>query len=401
MAIQLSAKNVVGRDRLIKRIWRRLERESILFTAERRIGKTTVMQKMREEAPEGVVAVYMDLEKVDTPKRFVEVLLQEVHELLPKESGVVSLFRGLLEALEGVEVGGVIKVPEGGKDRWQPALEKTFACICEHHKGSMVLFMFDELPYMLQKIAIREGDEAGTNSALAILDSLRAIRAEQDNLRMIYTGSVGIHHVIHTLRGGLYASQPLNNMSTVEIGPLDLSDAKALAGRLLKEERINCDDASAVIDEIVQQADRVPFYIERVVFQLAEMEKSIFPEDVRRQVRRNLTDDHDPWEMGHFRARIPIYYPGQIDLGDRKTVLKEELVFDLLNIMAIAEDPLSIDEIEAEVKAVRPLENRPLIIELLGCLYQDHYLICNEQKHYAFRFPLVKQWWKLAQGLAS
>ncbi len=50
---QIAGKSVVGRDKLIDRIWRRLENESLRFTAERRIGKTTVIKKMLAEPRPG------------------------------------------------------------------------------------------------------------------------------------------------------------------------------------------------------------------------------------------------------------------------------------------------------------------------------------------------------------
>jgi AAA+ ATPase superfamily predicted ATPase len=99
MATQLASKNVVGRDRLIRQIWKMLRKNSIVFTAERRIGKTTVMQKMEAEAPDGIIATYLDLEKIDTPHRFVEVLLDEVKGLLPKTRKARNAFAGLLNGL--------------------------------------------------------------------------------------------------------------------------------------------------------------------------------------------------------------------------------------------------------------------------------------------------------------
>lgn len=53
MAKQIAPENVVGRDRLIAQLWKTIERESVVFTAERRIGKTTVMKKMEAEPVAG------------------------------------------------------------------------------------------------------------------------------------------------------------------------------------------------------------------------------------------------------------------------------------------------------------------------------------------------------------
>ena len=400
MATQLASKNVVGRDGLIAKIWRVLKRDSVVFTAERRIGKTTVMNKMKDDAPNGVIATYLDLEKVDTPQRFVEVLLEEVSELLPKTETAKNAFKGLLQALGGTEIAGIIKIPAVTKEDWQPALEKTLACICEHHSTSMILFLFDELPYMLQKISKREKSEGGkANCALAILDSLRAIRREQSNLRMIYSGSIGLHHVIHALRGADYASQPVNEMETIEIGPLSRPDAVALAERLFSEEEVKCDNLADVINEVVAQTDCVPFYIERVINRLELEGEGITPEAVGKLIRSILTNDNDHWEMEHFRTRITIYYPGYVNVGDRSPISQATVASKIVDIMATVDVPLSIDQINAAVKAELPLEDRALIVEMLKNLSQDHYLICDDKKNYSFRFPLIKQWWKLAQGL--
>ena len=400
MATQLAAKNVIGRDKLIGQIWRMLKRSSVVFTAERRIGKTTVMQKMWEEAPDGVIATFIDLEKVDTPQRFVEVMLGEVGELLPKTETAKGTFRGLLEAFGGTEIGGIIKIPALCKKDWQPALEKTLACVCEEHHDSMILFLFDELPYMLQKISLLEKKkESEVNSALAILDSLRAIRFEQQNLRMIYAGSIGLHHVVHALRGVEYSCQPLNNMETVEIGPIERADAEDLAKRLLEEEEVLCDDLAGVVNELVELTDCVPFYIERVITRLALLDEAVTPQAVQNQILFNLTDSNDHWEMEHFRERIPIYYPGNINEGDRISVPKAEIASIIVDILATAERPLSIDEVYSRVKAELSIDDRSLIVKLLQNLSQDHYLKSDEKKNYSFRFPLIKQWWKLAQGL--
>jgi len=54
--------------------------------------------------------------------------------------------------------------------------------------------MLDELPYMLQAIANQDRKaNANDNFALAILDTLRAVRNEHANLRMIFCGSLVDH----------------------------------------------------------------------------------------------------------------------------------------------------------------------------------------------------------------
>ena len=85
MSIQVAPENVVGRDQLIKRIWKRLEKDSLRFTAERRIGKTTVMVKMKAEPKNGYEVLFLELEGIDSPERFTELIFNRIKPLLSKK----------------------------------------------------------------------------------------------------------------------------------------------------------------------------------------------------------------------------------------------------------------------------------------------------------------------------
>ncbi len=190
-----------------------------------------------------------------------------------------------------------------------------------------------------------------------------------------------------------------NDMEVIPIGPISRPDAVVLAKRLFEEEDVRCEGLDDVINEVVTQTDCVPFYIERVIKRLVLAEAGITPDAVGKLIRFFLTDDNDLWGMEHFRTRIPIYYPGSVDMGDRNPILHATVASKIVDIMAITGVALSIDQIYAAVKAELPLNDRALIVEMLRNLSQDHYLICDDKKNYSFRFPLIKQWWKLAQGL--
>jgi hypothetical protein len=105
--------------------------------------------------------------------------------------------------------------------------------------------------------------------------------------------------------------------------------------------------------------------------------------------------------MEHFRQRIPVYYPGTIAVGDRDTLDRDAIVVCILDELSVCRSPRSIDEVWATVKSSLPLDDRALVVDLLRNLSQDHYLVSDEYKRYSFRFPLIQQWWKLAQGLSS
>ena len=400
MAKQVAPENVVGRDKLIGQIWRAIERESLVFTAERRIGKTTVLKKMEAEPAEGKVVLYSDLEKVDTPTRFVEAVLSGLRRYLSKKATVTGWLNDLVGSIGGTEVGGIIKIPQQKERDWQSLLEKVLTDACSNQTDQQLVFLWDEVPYMLQKIsALEEKSGSNANSALAVMDSLRAMRNENSNLRMIFTGSVGLHHVLTDLRGEQFASQPTNDMEKIPIGPLTTEHASALAKDLLEREGVECDTQDGVIGRLVELTDAVPFYILRVVTQLALVEGVVSPATVEAEIRRQLTSEADPWEMEHFRERLHIYYDWRLTDADGKEVAAASVARGLLDFLAVAAEAQSVDHCHGDVKSRTRLEDRDQVVRLLNSLAKDHYLVRDEAGRYRFRFPLVQKWWCLAQGL--
>lgn len=43
---------IIGRERELHQIWQKLEKRSIVLSAERRVGKTSLLRKMREDVPQ-------------------------------------------------------------------------------------------------------------------------------------------------------------------------------------------------------------------------------------------------------------------------------------------------------------------------------------------------------------
>ena len=400
MAVQVAPENVVGRDQLIEQIWRKLKKRSLRFTAERRIGKTTVMTKMEAEPASGFVVLFLDLEGVDSPNRFTEVLLNRIRPLLSKKAKAKEWLDSFLVTIGGTEVGGMVKLPERSEMGWQATLEKTLKGLCQHQTDCTIVLMFDELPYMLQKIATGGGAEI-RSQVLTILDTLRSMRLQHDNLRMIYAGSVGLHHVLTDLKQGKLASEPVNDMPIVEIRGLALEDAIELAKRLLHTEgvQLNKVDAEQIPERLASLTDCVPFYLEAVIACLAGMDRPIMLSDIDQTVQQQLTNDNDPWEMEHFRERLGIYYGGSIRDANLREVQIAEIAREILDHFAVVDQPQSIEQVWTVVKAKFSITDRQHIISMLNSLGKDHYLISDTQKQYVFRFPLIQEWWKIAQGL--
>lgn len=402
MTKQVAPQNVVGRDELIERIWKRLEKNSIRFTAERRVGKTTVMTKMAAEPRPGFEVLFMELEGIDSPERFVELLISRLKPLLSQTDRARGWWDDFRNAVGGTEVAGVFKLPSVSKMDWQAALTKTLEGACEHQGDKTILLLMDELPYMLQKIASIRADGEPKTLALTLLDTLRSIRQQHKNIRMVFAGSVGLHHVVSDLKQGVLASEPTNDMPLIEIRALSEPDAIVLAKKLLKDESVNFSstgDERAILERLVRATDSVPFYIEAVCSRLGELEGPISLDAIEQTVRQQLSSPHDPWEMEHFRERLGMYYNGSLDDTAGLRVRDADIARAILDHLAVTDEPQSIDHIWGIVKSSFKITDRNHIVEILKSLALDHYLDNDPDRRYSFRFPLIQRWWKMAQGI--
>ena len=156
---------VVGRDELVARVWERLEQQSVLLTAERRMGKTSVIRAMRAAPPDGVDPGRADGSRTaESPEAFVESLVSVLLEHLPARHRVAERLRGLLTEVN-VEVYGTAVSLTANDRPWTQLLLDRVLRVLDERDARVVLFM-DEFPFMLR------GMDAG--QAREVLDTLRA-----------------------------------------------------------------------------------------------------------------------------------------------------------------------------------------------------------------------------------
>ena len=144
--------------------------------------------------------------------------------------GAIGRFKGayrrLLESLGGAEVGGVFKLPDFAQEKpWKEIISSAIQDIIENCEKieKRPLFLWDEVPFMLDNIKKHEGETV----AMEVLDTLRALRQTYASrgLRMVITGSIGLHHVINSLKHQGYANSPLNDALAIQVSALDVTSA--------------------------------------------------------------------------------------------------------------------------------------------------------------------------------
>jgi hypothetical protein len=380
---QLAPDDIIGRRKLINRLWRVLERQSIVLSAERRIGKTTIMLKMRGESPKNKLVIYRDLEAVRTPREFVETVLRDVEEHLSAKQKVAVRTRRLLSGLAGVEIASVVKLPPAAEQQWKTVLANIIEDLVKEQERE-VIFFWDEVPLMLHNIKRTSGESA----AMEVLDVLRSLRQTHPTLRMVYTGSIGLHNVLGSLRKAGYANDPTNDMLTEEVPPLAHTDAVDLARRLLAGERIQANKPEVVAETIARVTDGFPFFIHHVVDEMAGSGKEATEKAVEEIIAASLIDPQDRWHLRYYRERINTYYAPE----------ERPLALGLLDALAFADKPLPFDELFNLLKARLATEDEELARDILNLLTRDHYVLQDADGAYRFRFSLIRRMWRLHRG---
>lgn len=350
------------------------------------MGKTCVIQKMIAEVPPDKLASYNDLEKVGTPLEFAEMVFHDVEANLSRWRRTAGRTRQWLANLTGLEIGGIIKFPEAVAPHWKNLLTKTIEDLVENQERTVILF-WDEMPLMLYNIKKRSGEEA----AMEILDTLRSLRQTHPKLRMVFTGSIGLHNVITSLKRAGYANDPTNDMHSEDVPPLSLSDAQELTRQLLEGEGIKTEDLQAATDAIATATDGIPFYIHHIVDQIVKRHSTVNAGTVHEILAACITDPLDPWHLRYFQERIDTYY----------TQDERAFALSLLDIFSAADHPRFFDEIFNLLKSRLVTEDNEMARHVLTLLQRDHYVVLQTDGAFRFRFPLIKRWWQLHRGVRS
>ncbi len=379
----LASNEVVGRDELIAEIWRALEVQSVVLTSERRIGKTSVIRKMAGQVrPAETLAILRDIEGLRTPDEFVEAVYADVEKQLSKfDRAKLSVWR-LLEKLGGTQIVDV-KLP-AIRVHWKGLLTALFDDLFQSEERR-IIFFWDELPLFIFNVVQSSGEHA----AMELLDVLRSLRQRHSRLRMVFTGSVGIHQVISTLKKSGYANDPTNDMAIIEVAPLTPDDGRWLAEQLLAGENLcSPESLSDVGSEITRAVGHIPYYIHLLVSRLRTRSSSVTVKQVRRERDSLIQDPNDPAHFSYYEERLKTYYSPP----------DARLSLCALDVLCAASAPLALLELTNLVRYKIDVVDDDNVRDVLKVLMKDHYLQRDLNGHYSFRYSIVQHWWRYARG---
>jgi hypothetical protein len=281
------------------------------------------------------------------------------------------------------------------KQYWKRLLDAILKDIKENFEGRVV-FLWDELPLMISNIK----DDHGVKVAMELLDVLRDHRLEDASgkLRMLYTGSIGLHLVVSELLHAGYRNDPTNDMVTFSLEGLEAGYAQELARQGLQGlidggELEVSDSVEAIAQTIAESTDGLPFYINHTVDRLAELRRPIKVVDVTATIDSLIMDPEDRAHFGHYAERIEIYYL----FGEKAA----QLALMILNIICRSEQPMAEDDIwDATITQIE-LTDKSFFQKTLAMLVKDHYLqrrLQADERAYQFKYNIIRKWWQKNRG---
>lgn len=213
-----------GRTQELNDLWRYLEADHISFPGVRRLGKTSILKRLEEQAPEhGVLARWLDVSSIDSAQEFIALLDRTFPEQTIQRfiadvgqhvSGWFSRVRKFNASLPKEVGGGGFGIELDGAAA--PAWKKTADTLHERLREQPLLILMDEFPVMLSRLIQQNPHEAEQ-----LLAWLRIWRQSPGTARFVFTGSIGLQSLLE--RHGLGTS--MNDCYTYPLGPLQRAQA--------------------------------------------------------------------------------------------------------------------------------------------------------------------------------
>lgn len=386
-----------NREELIKECWEKLKNSSIILSAPRRYGKSSVMISLRNNPHEDFFPIYFELEDHSTLHGFIYELISKLFESDDSLKNTLrSIFSKIFDNIEELSVWEfklklreIIK-KEGEWEELKEKISRLMLDLLKSKKNQKLLFIFDEFPMMLYNF-INEG-EKGEYEAQKVLEWLRKLRHESpflENIRFIFGGSIAIEKIVSFLK----ASRTVSDMPGVFIGAFDKQIAENFIKDIFKSNDIEVD--RKVIEAIIDTVGTlIPIYlqimIDSVIKESKNNNREINPELVKYCYEKRV---HGPEYKRYFEdyyERLWRYYTPE-DIKNAQRILKE---------LSSSENGIPYETLFLIYKSeIGDKVNKDKFELLLTTLENDFYIERNltEAKVY-FHNKWLKDWWRIYHG---
>lgn len=378
-----------GREPLIAHLWQMLEANNVLLLAPRRFGKSGIMRHVLLKPAHGFLPLSFDLEDVDSNEEFV---WRVTRELLAHDTTRAFLSRA--KRLPSV-IGDWVKDTfdevgfEGTKVKFKAAIAADWkaearSLLVELEKSEQTLvFLFDELPMMLDRIVERQGDAAAHDFLVWFRTVRLAPKAGLRRHRFVVAGSVGIDQILRRLG----AVDTLVDFARVPVEPLDDASARQLAEDLATFFKLGWNqEMSELLFKLL--GPPVPYFIHLFFAQLGQLSPdrytNLSSKDLEQIYAEKVLGPSCRHYLGHYSDRLRRY-------GKRR----QDAALAILRAVA-AEGRISRPLLyETYRKAHGRGASEQGFDDVIADLQTDWYVQLDpETNEFHFRLNVMRDWWR-------
>ena len=361
------------------------ERNHVLLTGQRRMGKTSVAQELgRRLEAKGWIFLFTDVEGATREEDVIAYIAEAVHPVRPIASRLVAAMgRRFRENVE--EVGAYdfrVKIrAELDAGSWRRYGEQLLRDCATQDKPA--LLVIDELPIFLKRML---HDDDGARRVDGFLSWLRGVLQSigDGSLVLIVSGSIGLEPLVKRLN----IPDRINHLSPFRLGPWDRDTSATCFDRLAESYRLRVEDgvANAVYEAL---GVGIPHQVQSFFVRLRD---HVIMQDRERVTVEDVEEVYRTELLGPLGQNDLIHYETRLQEG-----LEEESYPIAMQILAEAatqevftpEARRCLERLYSAVVA----DTAERITDALDVLVHDGYLEVGTDGGYRFSSHLLKDWW--------
>ncbi len=355
---------------------------NLQITAPRRVGKTSILWYLLDNDVAKRHYVYVDTESIDNTESFYKKLLSEIIKNV-KISNSKKLLKTLEEKsnsffkkLKGVNIlgNGIEFNQDSDIKNYYEELYNFLTGYAQSEEVELIL-LIDEFPQTIENIK-----KNGEDAAITFLQTNRELRINPElksKVKFIYTGSIGLNYTVAKLN----ATATINDLNSIEIGPLSKEDATDLFEKLLKTN--NRKTTTLACNFLLEKLQWfIPFHIQLLVQEIVNQsiaEQEVTIEIIEKSIN-SIIDLRNQNHFDHYYSRLKAQFKGN----------EFKYVDDLLKQIAKLSflDKKNAFDLSAKYDLT---DDYKRIVQTL--MYDGYINLIDGKESYQFNSPIVKLWW--------
>lgn len=364
-----------GREKEIRKANRLLDsNHSLLLSAPRRIGKSSLAKRLIEEKKQqGWKCVYIDLEETTTEEGFLRLVIEAFKKNEIWKQLTEGMSKGLVSVLDRIEKISLGPVDLNiGKREEQEDLYKNLKELIKHDEDTFIVV--DELTLFL---GILNKSENGAEKVAFILNWLRSLRqVSKTNVRWLFCGSVGLRNFTSAMNLGY----TINDLMEFGLGELTREEAEGLLSGLCKSEDMEMSEEliNYTLDKLHWN---IPYFIQVIFSKLAEeYEDEITKKSIDIAYNKLCSENY----LSTWSERLSEYREYEVPARQILKALSTQSVGlerdAMLNILMTGQDASKVEEVDY------------ILSKVLEMLENDGYILKMDSIR-TFRSPLLRDYW--------